>query len=123
MVFADIADTGLNNRLLPSTLYPFKKETNMKTTGALIGFITGLLIVRAFFLDPIQVIGWDIFWNNIFGAESDLIRMNPEAVWGTKTFFKCAIGSSAGALFGLFAGSYLQEWRDRTQKEALQRRM
>lgn len=48
----------------------------MKAIAFLIGAIAGLLIVRAMFLDPLQVMGWNMFWNGLSNGE----LMNPEVV-------------------------------------------
>jgi hypothetical protein len=68
----------------------------MKKCLFLLGFIAGVLIVRALFLDEIQVMGWDMFWNGLIEGE----LMDMELVFKSKTLLKCLAG---GSLCGVLA--------------------
>lgn len=67
----------------------------------LIGAAFGLLIVRGFFLDPVEEIGWRIFWEALFRGHISMRGMQ-EAV-GSATFAKSILGVGAGALVGYSA--------------------
>ena len=71
--------------------------------GAVVGSIIGVLIVRAFFLDPIQILGWNIFWERI--ADGEL--MHPDIAFRSNTFFKCVAGFIIGGIVGAYSGTIL----------------
>jgi uncharacterized membrane protein len=74
---------------------------SMKIILFVIGAVAGLLIVRGFFLDTIQIAGWNMFWNRL--SEGDL--MNPDVVFKSETFMKCIVGMIAGGVLGALLGS------------------
>ena len=67
------------------------------TAGLLGGGALGILIVRALFLDPLEQLGWTMFWRGLEEGES----MNWEAVLQSATFLKCLMGF---VLFGVAGG-------------------
>jgi len=66
----------------------------------LAGGIFGGVIVRLFFLDPIQIIGWNIFWKRLFEGRV----LNLEYVYESATFLKCATGFLIGGIFSYALG-------------------
>ncbi|MFH2070552.1 MAG: hypothetical protein ABIJ11_05000 [Elusimicrobiota bacterium] len=60
----------------------------------LLGGILGVVVVRYFFLIPIEVLGWKIFWH--FLIEGKI--MNLDAVAKSSTFLKCLIGFLVGGV-------------------------
>ena len=77
----------------------------MRGIAFVVGSIVGVFIVRALFLDPVQIIGWDMFWNGISNGK----MMNPEAVLKSETFLKCVGGFVVGGLLGVLVGSTVQK--------------
>lgn len=77
----------------------------MKVIAFLVGAIAGVLIVRAIFLDPLQVMGWNLFWNSLSDGE----LMNPEVVFKSQTFMKCVVGFAIGGILGAWAGAAVQK--------------
>ena len=71
----------------------------------LIGSVAGVLIVRILFLDPVQVIGWDMFWNGLSNGEI----MSPEVVFHSETFYKCIGGLAVGGILGVLVGNAIQK--------------
>lgn len=65
----------------------------------IIGGIIGILVVRGFFLDTFEEIGWRLFWEGIIRGES----MNSETVLKSATFTK----SLAGFIIGGFVATFL----------------
>ena len=68
------------------------------TVGFLLGGIIGVCLIRAFFLDPIEQMGWTMFWEGLGHGE----LMNLGAVVQSATFLKCIAGF---LLVGAVAGS------------------
>jgi hypothetical protein len=64
----------------------------------LIGAVFGLLVVRGFFLDPVEEIGWRIFWDALFRGHISMRGM--EEVIGSATFAKSMLGIGAGVVVG-----------------------
>jgi len=66
--------------------------------SACVGGVLGVLLVRALFLDPIEEIGWRMFWEGIFHGEI----MDLGSVVQSTTFLKClagfVLGGGAGVL-------------------------
>lgn len=63
-----------------------------------IGGIVGVCAVRAFFLDPVEKVGWRMFWSSLGGRES----IDMATVLQSATFAKCTCGFllvGAGAAF------------------------
>jgi hypothetical protein len=67
-----------------------------------IGGILGVLLVRVFFLDGIEEIGWRIFWEGLGNGR----MMNFGAVVQSSTFAKCLAGLVIGG-----AGAMICAWR------------
>ncbi len=65
------------------------------------GFI-GLLIVRGFFLDPAEEIGWRIFWDALFRGHIGMKGI--QEVTGSATFAKSMLGIGIGTVAGYIAG-------------------
>jgi len=66
-----------------------------------VGAIVGVLLVRAFFLDPIEEIGWRMFWAAVGEGRS----MDFGMVIKSATFAKCLAGLVLGAGAGCFIAS------------------
>jgi len=66
--------------------------------SALVGGILGVLLVRGLFLDPIEEIGWRMFWEGLFNGQT----MDMGTVVQSATFLKClagfVLGGGAGVL-------------------------
>ncbi len=75
-----------------------KKGSSYRTLTFLLGGIVGVAIVRYLILDPLEIIGWTIFWN----ALSEGRIMNLDSVFGSATFLKCAGGFIVGGFLGQF---------------------
>ena len=67
-----------------------------------VGGIVGVLLVRAFFLDPIEELGWRMFWEGIGNGRS----MDLGMVVQSATFVKCVAGLVIGGALGI-----LGSWR------------
>jgi hypothetical protein len=67
---------------------------------ALIGGILGVIVVRLFFLNPLQIMGWNIFWNNLSHLNFDLFKL----IFKSATFGKCVFGFIAGCAAGGIVG-------------------
>ena len=74
----------------------------------LIGSIAGVLIMRAFFLDFIQIMGWELFWNDL----SDSKIMDAEMIFKSKTFLKCFAGGAVGGILGAILGNAIETQMD-----------
>ncbi len=72
----------------------------------LIGAVLGLLVVRGFFLDPAEEIGWRIFWDALFRGHIGM-RGIREAM-NSATFAKSMLGVGVGAFAGYFASGKLK---------------
>lgn len=68
-----------------------------------VGGVVGVLLVRAFFLDPIEELGWRMFWEGIGNGRT----MDLGMVVRSATFAKCLAGLVLGAGSGLFLTSVL----------------
>jgi hypothetical protein len=66
--------------------YPINKA--LLLAAFLCGGIFGVLLIRAFALDPIEQMGWSLFWSGVAHAEV----MNSRIVLGSSTFAKCCCG-------------------------------
>ena len=74
----------------------------MKTVYfVLIGAVVGLLVVRGFFLDPVEEAGWRIFWDALFRGRIGMRGLR-EAM-GSATFAKSMVGVGVGAVVGYIA--------------------
>jgi hypothetical protein len=70
-----------------------------KTLAFLIGGVIGVAVIRAFFLDTIEELGWRMFWRALGeGGSMDLGR-----VLNSSTFTKCMLGFLAGGGAGYAA--------------------
>ena len=67
----------------------------------LAGAVFGLLIVRGFFLDPVEEVGWRIFWEALFRGHISMRGM--KEVVGSATFAKSMLGITVGAVVGYIA--------------------
>ncbi len=74
--------------------------------GFLIGCIIGIVIVRAFFLDEIEVIGFDLFWES---AKEGKLSFDRETILNSSSFMKCCIGFIIGGLIGRAAQNSISE--------------
>ena len=72
----------------------------------LIGAVVGLLVVRGFFLDPVEEAGWRIFWDALFRGHIGM-RGIREAM-GSATFAKSMVGVGVGAVAGYIASNKMK---------------
>ncbi|MBN2546895.1 MAG: hypothetical protein JXB50_13930 [Spirochaetes bacterium] len=72
---------------------------------AIVGAVVGVIIVRLFFLNSIQVIGWNLFWKNLFRFNFDQFRL----IFKSATFGKCLLGFLIGGGAGAAAGYFLNK--------------
>ena len=86
----------------------------MKAVLFVVGVLAGVVIVRAQFLDPFQVMGWDMFWNGL--SEGELFDI--ELVLESKTFLKCAVGAGVGGLLGMLLGSVFQKAKSDSKSDS-----
>jgi len=72
--------------------------------GFVLGGILGVCLIRALFLDPLEQMGWSMFWSGLGQGED----MNWGMVLQSATFLKCLTGFVlVGAAGGV--GVYLRE--------------
>lgn len=69
----------------------------------IVGAIVGLLIVRGFFLDGMEELGWRIFWDQFIKGKIDAGGMGE--VFKSATFIKSLIGMFFGGIFGGIFGN------------------
>lgn len=69
------------------------------------GGVIGVLIVRSFFLEPFQEMGWHMFWNGLTNGEPMDIGM----VFKSTTFAKCLGGFIIGGLAAGYIGIKIQK--------------
>lgn len=69
---------------------------NLVIILAIVGGIIGVLIVRYFFLNQLQIIGWNLFWKNLSRLNFDMFKL----VFKSATFGKCLLGFIIGAIAG-----------------------
>ncbi len=68
----------------------------------LLGSLVGLLMVRGFFLSPLEELGWLAFWNKIEGGGSlDAVKAAYKSRAFSKAFVGLVIGGAGGYLFAL----------------------
>ena len=76
----------------------------MKRTSMILltiaGGIIGVAVVRIFFLNAFQVMGWKLFWNNLFNIHLSMIKH----VFESATFGKCLLGFIIGGIIGAIVG-------------------
>jgi hypothetical protein len=84
-------------------VYPEKRIRMNKIYFVLIGAVFGLLVVRGFFLDPAEEIGWRIFWDALFRGHIGMRGLREAA--GSATFAKSMLGIGVGAAAGYFASN------------------
>lgn len=77
----------------------------MRSLAFFVGGVIGVLLVRALFMDPIEVIGWGLFWSGL----ADGRMMNMEAVFGSTTFLKCVAGFILGGGLSFIAVSKIKK--------------
>jgi predicted DNA repair protein MutK len=88
------------------------EEAQENTTGGgfnivtsvfiVVGALAGLLVVRSFMLEPIEEMGWRMFWRTF--SEGNIGRVNMEMVFHSSTFGKSVVGVIVGGVVGFFAG-------------------
>jgi hypothetical protein len=75
----------------------------MRWILAIVGAVIGVLIVRSFFLDPIEEAGWRLFWEAFGGGHIGLSDL--DQVSESTTFMKSALGAGVGAILEFVLGS------------------
>jgi hypothetical protein len=66
----------------------------------IVGGIIGVAVVRIFFLNSIQIMGWNMFWKNLSSLNFDMFKL----IFKSATFGKCLVGFLAGAGAGGLLG-------------------
>lgn len=74
----------------------------MKAVLIIFGALVGLLVVRGFFLDAAEELGWRLFWEAVFRGHVNVTDL--DKVSGSATFTKSMIGLGVGAVAGFLAG-------------------
>ncbi len=67
---------------------------------AIIGIIAGVAVVRLFFLNSFQIMGWNLFWENLSKFNFDMFRLISKSETFRKCFFGGLIGGGIGAVVG-----------------------
>jgi hypothetical protein len=80
------------------------KVGKVVVVSSVVGGVLGLLIVRGFFLDPFQEMGWSMFWHGLTNGEP----MDISTVLQSTTLYKCLGGFILGGLAGGFVGIKLK---------------
>ena len=68
----------------------------------LVGGIIGVAVVRFFFLNPVQIMGWDLFWKNVSNLNFEMFKL----IFKSATFGKCFIGFLVGAFALIILGAF-----------------
>jgi hypothetical protein len=63
-----------------------------------IGVIVGVLVVKSFWLDPIELMGWEFFWEAVF--KGNLSGGDMEMILKSTTLYKSLLGFFLGAYIG-----------------------
>ena len=84
------------------------QSTRAKVLIALAGAILGVLIVRGFFLDPVEELGWRMFWEGAARGQT----MNLETVLRSSTFAKSLVGFVLGGVSGLGVSALMKKKQD-----------
>jgi hypothetical protein len=71
---------------------------------ALLGAIIGVAVVRMFFLNNIQVMGWKLFWNNLASLNFDMFKNAFESA----TFGRSVLGFLIGGFLGILSSRVLK---------------
>lgn len=66
----------------------------------IIGAIVGVAVVKFFFLNSIQIIGWNLFWKSLSHLNFEMFKL----IFKSETFKKCFIGALIGGGAGLITG-------------------
>ena len=67
----------------------------------IIGGIIGVAVVRMFFLNPIQIIGWNLFWRNVSNLNFEMFKL----IFKSATFGRCFLGFLIGAVAAVVVGA------------------
>ena len=62
------------------------------------GAVIGLMVVRSFMLDPMEEMGWSMFWEGFFHGK--LSSQDMGMVFQSATFMKLLIGTCVGGFVG-----------------------
>jgi tetrahydromethanopterin S-methyltransferase subunit C len=68
----------------------------------LIGGMIGVLLVRLFFLDPLEKLGWSMFWSGLGNGR----MMDLGIVLKSNTLAKCAGGFAIAGIASAFAAKF-----------------
>ncbi len=77
----------------------------------MIGALLGLLVVRGFFLDPVEEMGWRIFWDALFRGHIGVRGI--KEVLQSATFAKSMLGIMSGALAGYLVSNNMKAGKRR----------
>lgn len=75
-------------------------KTQLAVILALIGGAVGVAIVRFYFLNTFEIIGWNLFWQNLSHLNFDMFRL----IFKSAAFGKCLAGFLVGGAIGFVAG-------------------
>ena len=76
------------------------EEGNVRAIIVLLSGCVGVLLVRYFMLEPLELLGWKMFW----GAIGQGNVMNLDMVFNSSTFWKCVAGFVILGVAGFFVG-------------------
>lgn len=73
----------------------------MRVLAGVVAFLVfgaaGVFLVRAVWLDPIEIMGWNLFWNGVSSGQ----LMDLELLSNSTTFQKCLAGGLVLGILGL----------------------
>lgn len=81
----------------------------MKWIGLIIGAIVGVFLVRIFFLDQIETIAWELFWEEVFSGKFSGSKEEMNTILSSNTFLKCSVGFVLGGFIGFILPRFLQK--------------
>lgn len=88
--------------LTQNTQVAIKRRSSPAVGGwILLGGIVGVVVVRLFFLDELEQLGWRMFWEELGNGRV----LDPGTVLRSSSFAKCVAGFLAGGILFGFAGT------------------
>ncbi|MGE4288594.1 MAG: hypothetical protein AB7E36_07895 [Salinivirgaceae bacterium] len=71
---------------------------------ALVGAVIGVAVVRMFFLNSLQIMGWKLFWNNLASLNFEMFKNAFESA----TFGNSVLGFLIGGFLGILSSRLLK---------------
>ena len=79
----------------------------MRFIGAIVGMIVGVMLVRGFFFDAAEEIGWRVFWHQF--RNGGISGKDFQHVSDSATMAKTLLGAAFGLLAGVALGAKLED--------------